>query len=48
VKKDRARGYTIPNRPTIKPSGIGKAQNGVNVPKKKPEEQKDQAKPTKD
>lgn len=47
MKKDRTRGYTVPNRPVIKPSGIDKAQNGLNVPRKKPEESKDETKPTK-
>lgn len=47
MKKDSTRGYTIPNRPAIKPSGIGKAQNGVNVPRKKPEESTEQTKPAK-
>lgn len=48
MRKDRTRGYMVPNRPAINQSGIGKAQNGVNIPKKKPEESKEQIKPAKD
>ena len=44
MNRNTKRGY---KRQSSKPSGVGKSQNGINVPKRKPEEHKDRAKPTK-
>ena len=42
-----SRGYTVTKRTTMKTSNIGRAQNGINIPKKKPEESTEQTKPAK-
>ena len=47
MNKNTKRGDNISKRQSSKPSGVGKSQNGINVPKRKPEEHKDRAKPTK-
>ncbi len=47
MNRNTKRGYNVPKRQSSKPSGVGKSQDGINVPKKKPEEHKDRAKPTK-
>ena len=47
MSRNTKRGYSVPKSQNPKPPGIGNSQNGINVPKRKPEEHKDRAKPTK-
>jgi len=46
VKKDISR-RTVVTEKTTKASSIIRSQNGVNIPKKKPEKSKEQTKPAK-